>query len=218
MRIVDAGYTILTPISEGGIKELQHIERIGRTCYKSEDKISEDGESAKKFVKGLIARKHDAMLEHSTLSVSFTVDRGVSHEMVRHRIMSFAQESTRYCNYAGNKFGNEITVIRPNFFIPDTVDWDTWEDACRSAERNYFRLIELGWKPEQARSVLPNSLKTEITMTGNYREWRHFFFLRACNGTGPAHPQIREVAVPLLKEVATKIPVIFDDLVAMLDV
>lgn len=218
MRIVDASYTILTPISDGGIKELQHIERIGRTCYKSEDRITEDGESARKFVKGLIARKHDAMLEHSTLSVTFVVDRGVSHEMVRHRIMSFAQESTRYCNYAGNKFGNEITFIRPCFFPADSIEWDRWEDACRAAESYYFSLIEIGCKPEQARSVLPNSLKTEITMTGNYREWRHFFFLRACNGTGPAHPQIREVAVPLLKEVATKIPVIFDDLVALLDV
>lgn len=218
MRIVDASYTILTPISDGGIRELQHIERIGRTCYKSEDRITEDGESAKKFVKGLVTRKHDAMLEHSTLSVTFIVDRGVSHEMVRHRIMSFAQESTRYCNYAGNKFGNEITVVRPCFFASDTISWDTWEDVCRSAERNYFRLIELGCSPEQARSVLPNSLKTEITMTGNYREWRHFFYLRACNGTGPAHPQIREVAVPLLREVAAKIPVVFDDLVAMLDV
>lgn len=218
MRIVDASYTILTPISDGGIKELQHIERIGRMCYKSEDKITEDGESAKKFVKRLVTQRHDAMLEHSTLSVTFVVDRGVSHEMVRHRIMSFAQESTRYCNYTGNKFGNEITVVRPCFFVPNTIDWDTWEAACRSAEHNYFRLIELGCSAEQARTVLPNSLKTEITMTGNYREWRHFFYLRACDGTGPAHPQIREVAVPLLKEVAAKIPVVFDDLVAMLDV
>ena len=106
MKTLKAGYEILTPISENGLAELQHIERIGRVCYKSEGKITQDGESAKKFVKMLIDRGHEAMLEHSTLSVKFTVDRGVSHEIVRHRIASFAQESTRYVNYSLDKFGN----------------------------------------------------------------------------------------------------------------
>ena len=111
MHIVNAGYEILTPISNGGIKELKHIEQVARTCYKSEDKITPDGESAKKMVRNLIAAGHEAMIEHSTLSVKFIVDRGVSHEIVRHRIASFAQESTRYCNYTKDKFDNQISVI-----------------------------------------------------------------------------------------------------------
>ena len=111
MKKIRAGFEILTPISEGGIKELQHIEKIGRVCYKSEDRITEDGESAKKFVGMLIRNGHEAMIEHSSLSVKFTVDRGVSHELVRHRIASFAQESTRYCNYSNNKFGGECAYI-----------------------------------------------------------------------------------------------------------
>lgn len=113
MKIIKAGYEILTPISENGIKELRHIEMIGRTCYKSEDKITKDGESARKFVKMIIDRGHEAMIEHSSLSVKFVVDRGVSHELVRHRIASFAQESTRYCNYSKDKFDNGLTFIKP---------------------------------------------------------------------------------------------------------
>ena len=120
MNILRAGFEILTPISEGGIDELKHIEKIGRVCYKSEGKITKDGESAKKFVKMLIDRGHEAMIEHSSLSVRFTVDRGVSHELVRHRIASFAQESTRYVNYSLDKFGNEINVIN----IRDGIDLD----------------------------------------------------------------------------------------------
>lgn len=224
MNIVKAGYKILSDISEGGIEELQMIESIGRVCYKSEDKITQDGESAKKFVAGLIKCKHEAMLEHSCLSVLFTVDRGVSHELVRHRLFSFAQESTRYCNYGQGKFGNEITVILPLFFdtgmgtASNSLVYDEWKYACLSAERHYFKLLEMGARPQEARSVLPNSLKTEITITGNYREWRHFFNLRACDATGPAHPQMKEVAKPLLVDIADRIPIIFDDLLAKVNV
>ena len=221
MRILQAEYEILTPISDNGIKELQHIERIGRVCYKSEDKITDDGESAKKFVKMLIARGHEAMIEHSTLSVLFTVDRGVSHEMVRHRIASFAQESTRYVNYSKDKFGNEISVID----IKNGIDGDgkmknmdadnigevyvEWLNAMNDAERHYMNMIELGASPQIARSVLPNSTKTNITITANYREWRTFFKLRTAQS---AHPQIREVAIPLLVELQKKIPIVFDDI------
>ena len=221
MKIQKANYEILTPISEGGIRELQHIERIGRVCYKSEDKITEDGESAKKFVKMLINAHHEAMIEHSTLSVMFTVDRGVSHEMVRHRIASFAQESTRYVNYSKDKFGNEINVIdlRPGIELDrkmsgmsaEVIDavLKEWEQAMIDAEKHYMRLIELGATAQIARSVLPNSTKTNITITANYREWRNYFRLRTA---GDAHPQIREVSVPLLKELKERIPVIFDDI------
>ena len=209
MRIIEPSYEILTEISEGGVKELQHIEKIGRVCYKSEDKITEDGESAKNFVKMLISRGHEAMIEHSSLSVKFTVDRGVSHELVRHRIASFAQESTRYCNYSKDKFGNEITVIKPLFFEEGTQNYLSWQMAMEDAEEHYFAMIERGATPQEARSVLPNSTKTEITITANYREWRNFFKLRTAKA---AHPQMQEVTIPLLKELKTKLPIIFDDI------
>lgn len=211
MKIIKAGYEILTAISEGGIAELQHIEKIGRVCYKSEDKITEDGESARKFVKMLIDRGHEAVIERSSLSVKFIVDRGVSHELVRHRIASFAQESTRYCNYGKDKFGNEITVIKPFFFKEDSESYQAWMFAMRDAENAYFRLLQYGAAPQEARSVLPNSTKTEITITANYREWRNFFKLRTAKA---AHPQMREVTIPLLAELKKKLPIIFDDIIA----
>lgn len=227
MRIIEPSYEILTEISEGGIKELQHIEKIGRVCYKSEDKITEDEESAKKFVKMLIERGHEAMIEHSSLSVKFIVDRGVSHELVRHRIASFAQESTRYCNYSKDKFDNGITFIKPFFFDTRNLEkngWDKisdeemtklrykeilWENQMKSAEEVYLKLISEGATPQEARSVLPNSTKTEITITANYREWRNFFKLRTVKA---AHPQMREVTIPLLGELKKEIHVIFDDI------
>ena len=221
MNILRAGFEILTPISEGGTDELKHIEKIGRVCYKSEGKITEDGESAKKFVKMLIDRGHEAMIEHSSLSIKFTVDRGVSHELVRHRIASFAQESTRYVNYSLDKFGNEINVIdiensinldnkMKNMdaeMIKDIID--EWLMAMLHAEKHYLRMIKLGATPQIARSVLPNSTKTEITITANYREWRNFFKLRVPE---TAHPSMREVTIPLLKELKTRLPIIFDDI------
>ena len=215
MKIIKPSYEILTPISDGGIKELQHIEKIGRVCYKSENRITDDGESAKKFVKMLISNGHEAMIEHSSLSVKFVVDRGVSHELVRHRIASFAQESTRYCNYSKDKFGNEITVILPCFFdtgmgiLSNSLVYQEWKSACECAEERYFNLLKMGATPQQARTVLPNSLKTEITITANYREWRNFFKLRTPQS---AHPQMREITIPLLKELKTLIPIIFDDI------
>ena len=221
MNILKARFEILTPISEGGIEELKHIEKIGRVCYKSEGKITEDGESAKKFVKMLINRGHEAMIEHSSLSVKFVVDRGVSHELVRHRIASFAQESTRYVNYSLEKFGNEINVIdiRDGINLDNkmkNMDSDTisaimgeWCLAMEDAEKHYMKMIELGATPQIARSVLPNSTKTEITISANYREWRNFFKLRVPN---TSHPQMREVTIPLLKELKCRLPIIFDDI------
>lgn len=221
MKIINAGYEILTPISEGGIKELQHIEKIARVCYKSEDFITEDGESAKKMIKMLIGRDHTAMIEHSSLSVKFIVDRGVSHELVRHRIASFAQESTRYVNYSKDKFGNECGFIDLNKTIAldnkmknmNSTEIDLilieWEQAMIDAEKHYMNMINRGATPQIARSVLPNSTKTEITITANYREWRNFFKLRTAKA---AHPSMREVTIPLLKELKTRLPIIFDDI------
>ena len=160
------------------------------------------------------------MLEHSILSVKFICDRGVSHELVRHRLASFAQESTRYCNYGKNKFGNECTFIEPFFFRrkgtsdrDNGVLYNIWVDACEFSENTYLRMLELGATPQEARSVLPNSIKTEVVVTMNYREWRHFFKLRAARFTGPAHPQMEEITRPLLEDVKRLIPVVFDDII-----
>ena len=215
MKIVKSGFEILTNITGN---ELKLIELAGRTCYKSEDKITD--ESAKKFVKNIVSRGHEAMLEHSILSVKFICDRGVSHELVRHRLASFAQESTRYCNYSKDKFGNELTFIEPFFFCQKGISnrdngllYNIWLDECESTENAYLKLLELGATPQEARLVLPNSIKTEVVVTMNYREWRHFFKLRAARFTGPAHPQMEEITRPLLEEVKKLIPVVFDDIV-----
>lgn len=155
----------------------------------------------------------EAMLEHSSLSIKFICDRGVSHELVRHRLASFAQESTRYCNYSKDKFGKELTFIKPIFLEEDSDSYKYWKNAMSDVEMYYFAMLGGGCTPQEARSVLPNSIKTEVVMTANYREWRHFFWLRAARKTGPAHPQMEELTVPLLYEVSGLIPVVFDDIV-----
>ncbi len=305
-----------------GVNVLKKIELVGRTCYKSTDKIC-DG-SAEKFVAGLIKRKHEAMVEHASfcfevdygvyclmtdlirmmadnygfksfirftvgerclmsgnvrawrslfyflnmytfipdcfkefiqsnpvlfhehqedwffndmnigsireihaddlktpseflthadITVRFVVDRGVSHEIVRHRPASFAQESTRYCNYAKDKFGGQITFIIPDFFPYLSPEWKLWKEQMEAVESCYLKMIEMGVTPEKARTVLPNSVKTELIMTANIAEWRHFFELRACNKTGKAHPQMLEVARPLLDDMKKAFTGAFDDLV-----
>ena len=205
MKIIDARYEILDKID--GMEVLKKIERVARTCYKSEDYIKEG--SAERLVKSLIDRGHEAMLEHYSFSVKFVCDRGVSHEIVRHRVASFAQESTRYCNYSKDKFGNELTFIKPCFWGEYSHEYISWCESMRDAEIKYFELLKLEVTPEQARSVLPNSIKTEIVMTSNLREWRHFLKLRTAQA---AHPQMRELTIPLLKELKKKIPVMFDDI------
>ena len=217
MNIIKAGFKIESEIN--GEEILKQIEKVGRTCYESEDKITE--ESAVKFVKGLVSRGHEAMIEHSIVTVRFTCDRGVSHEIVRHRLASFGQESTRYCNYSTDKFGSGINVIDIASGISldskmkdlsqeaITIILQEWLNAIEDAEKHYLKMIELGATPQIARSVLPNSTKTEIVVSMNLREWRHFFKLRADT---PAHPQMREIAIPLLKEFKRLIPVVFDDI------
>lgn len=205
MKIINAGYEFITPINGNVI--LKRIEQAGRVCYKSEDKITD--ESAVKFAQNIIKRGHEAVLEHCSFTVKFIVDRGVSHEIVRHRVASYCQESTRYCNYSKDKFGNEITVIKPCFWDENSNLYTDWKSAMRMAESHYFELLEHGATPQEARAVLPNSLKTEVVMTANIREWRHFLKLRTSSA---AHPQIREVAIPLLKELQEKIPVFFYDI------
>ncbi|MCC8043877.1 MAG: FAD-dependent thymidylate synthase [Clostridiales bacterium] len=205
MKIIPAKVEFITPID--GNVVMKRLEECGRVCYKSEDKITED--SAEKFLRGVIRRGHESVLEHCFFTVRFTVDRGISHELVRHRIASFSQESTRYCNYSKDGFGNEITVIKPCFLQEDTLGYAIWESTCEHTEKSYFDMLGCGCTPQEARSVLPNSLKTEVVMTCNIREWRHFLLLR-CSKT--AHSQMREVATQLLEMVMKEMPVLFEDI------
>lgn len=205
MKIVRPSFDIMTPLDGGAI--LRHIECCGRVCYKSEDKIT-DG-SAEAFVSQILQRGHEAVLEHYSFSVHFVCDRGISHEIVRHRLASYCQESTRYCNYSLGKFDGEIAVIAPFYLTRGAPGWIQWAASCMAAEREYFNLLDWGCSPQEARAVLPNSLKTEVVMTANIREWRHFLQLRTSSA---AHPQMREIATPLLRELQKKIPVCFDDI------
>lgn len=208
MKIIEPGYEIMSKIDNAEI--LKHLEACGRVCYKSEKNIN--ATSASKFVAGLIRRGHEAMIEHISITVKFICDRGVSHEIVRHRLASFAQESTRYCNYIKDDFGSEMTVIAPSFLKEDTEGWFIWKYLCEQSEKAYFAMLKWGSTPQEARSVLPTSLKTEIIVTMNLREWRHFFKLRALGTTGKPHPQMQELALPLLREFKSLMPEIFGDL------
>ncbi len=182
------------------VDPLELIELAGRTCYKSESKISKG--SAEKFVEMVTKRGHHSVIEHAIVTVKIICDRGVTHEIVRHRLASYSQESTRYCNYKGG-----VTFVIPPWVDieegehnellligPIAKSRDIWYDSCLKAELNYTELIRNGWSPQQARSVLPNSTKTEIIITANVREWRHIFTLRCSNAS---HPQMREVMIPL---------------------
>lgn len=186
-------------------KVIKSLERYGRVCYKSEDKF--EAKSSSGMLKTLVSKNHESVLEHEKLTMLFIIDRGVSHELVRHRIASYSQESTRYCNYSKDKFGNELTFINPIFF--DDKERKVWEDTMLFIEKNYFQLISLGASPQEARSILPNSLKTEIVVTMNFRSLRNFLRLR-CSAS--AHPQIKEVAIPLLRYLKSKLEPLFADI------
>lgn len=205
MKVIEPKVEFITPVDGDVI--LKRLEECGRVCYKSENKITAD--SAEKFVANLIKRGHEAVLEHCSFTVKFTCDRGVTHEIVRHRVASYCQESTRYCNYSNDKFGTEITVIKPLFLDVNTAAYEMWMKACCTAETIYFYLLDWGCTPQEARTILPNSLKTELVMTANIREWRYFLKLRTSSA---AHPQMREVCKMLLKECKEKMPVLFDDI------
>lgn len=205
MRVIQPYHEILylPPVEE----LLRVIELAGRTCYKSEDKITQD--SAPEFIGRIVRSGHESVIEHGNCTVRFVCDRGVSHELVRHRLAAFSQESTRYANYSKDRFGNEITVIKPFFWSEDSPEYSLWLKAMEQAEQAYLQLLDLGASPQEARSVLPNSLKTEVVMTCNLREWRHVLRLRCSQ---KAHPQIREVMLGLLKEMNQRIPVLFQDI------
>lgn len=212
MKIINPSIEILTETTYSSM--LNRLERIGRVCYKSEDKIKVD--SAEGFIRGIIKRGHESVIEHENISVRVTCDRGVTHEIVRHRIASYSQESTRYCNYSDGKFDGQITVIDPcsgfgwDMDNDDDIEkYNLWHSAMWEAEAHYNAMIAAGATPQEARSVLPNSLKTELVMTMNLREWRHFIRLR---DSLKAHPQAQEVAHMIGVEFAKRYPVFFEDL------
>lgn len=211
MKVVNP--KIIIPLSELSKDKLKSIELYGRVCYKSEDKANE--RSTEEFLESLIRRGHDSVIEHEKVSVKIITDRGVTHEIVRHRIGSYSQESTRYCNYSLDKFENEITVIKPFFYGNDRKpEYDLWYESCLNVEQIYFNLIKQGSTPQEARSVLPNSLKTEIVVTYNLREWRYFLKLRCSKA---AHPQMQQIAIPLLLAFSEAFPCLFKDIAYNMD-
>ena len=205
MKIIDASVELVQEMDAEQI--MKHIERAGRVCYKSESRISDT--SAEKFIANIIKSGHESVIEHVSLTFKIICDRGITHEIVRHRLASYSQESSRYCNYSGDKFGNELTFIKPCFWREDDANYLLWKKSLEVIEQNYLAMIKNGAKPQEARSILPNSLKTEIFMTANLREWRHFLKLR----TSPrAHPQMREIALKIYKILKEKLPVLFSDI------
>jgi thymidylate synthase (FAD) len=198
MRIVKPSVELLwiTPDAE------KMIERAGRVAYKSEGQIKPG--SAEKFIAKIIGLGHEAVIEHACASMYFVCDRGITHEIVRHRLFSYVQESTRYCNYARDQFGGEIAVVQPPGL--GEADEADWRASCEQAERSYLAMVKRGVSPQIARSVLPTCLKTEIVVAGNFREWRHFFKLRTAKA---AHPQMQEVAKAALRILVEKCPSVF---------
>jgi thymidylate synthase (FAD) len=203
MKIVQPSFEILSHTPN----MTKLMEVAIRTAYKSEDRIEEG--SDEKIISHIKSLKHESTLEHGVITVKFVTDRGITHEMIRHRICSFTQESTRYCNYGKGKFGSEITVIEPFFYIERPVEYEYWKQACMTSELRYMELLAVGSKAQEARSVLPNSLKTEIVVTANVREWRKIFELRTADS---AHPQIRQIICPLLARFRNSWPVLFNDI------
>ena len=208
MKIINSNFEIITTTDETNYNNvIKHIEYIARHCYKSESSIAHD--TGEVFIRRLIKNGHEAMIEHHVETVKFIIDRGIANELVRHRIASFAQESTRYCRYTDDKFGNQITVVDPSAHFKNIGSYDIWKEAMKKAEETYNLLISMGESPQMARSVLPTSLKTELVVTANLREWRTIFKLR---GAQAAHPQMREVIIPLIQDFKSNLPVFFEDI------
>lgn len=203
MQIVKQSVEVMDKLDGKAI--LEKLEMAGRICYKSEDRIG-DG-TAEKFVKAIVDRGHESVLEHVSVTVKFIVDRGVSHQLVRHRIASYSQESTRYCNYSKTGFGGSVTFIQPSYAQEGTEAYEIWKKSCEDSEKAYFDLLQYGCTAEEARDVLSHSVKTEVIATMNLRQWRHFLKLRTDR---TAHPKIREVATRLKEMLREEVPVVFD--------
>jgi len=225
VKIVDPSAELIecTGGSYGAMLELIGLAAVN--CYKEESALDEAG-SYERVCKSIIRRGHESVLEHASITVRIICDRGVSHELVRHRIGAYSQESTRYCNYSSGKFGGEITVIKPSwlgdgvyslsgaFKDEEYVQYHTdlaWLEAMQYSERTYNFLIKSGWKPEQARTVLPNSLKTEIIVTFNIRQWRWVLSQRTSQNPR-AHPQMREIMDIVHAKLKQEFPIFFTEL------
>ena len=197
MEVVQQSVELLA-ITEG---PAELLERAGRTCYKSEDKITDT--SAAKFVQMICRNKHESVIEHASATFRIICDRGISHEIVRHRLASYSQESTRYCNYGKEQ---SIKVIRPSGLTEEQAQ--RWEESCRLSEQHYLLLLKLGSTPQMARSVLPTCLKTEVVMTANFRTWKHFIAMRS---ERTAHPDVQTIAHMVNEELANHCPEIFQE-------
>ena len=188
-----------------GTKIMKRIERACRTCYRSEGKITED--SYKNLIKNCITRGHESVLEHEKITVRIYSDIGSYKDLTRHRFASFSVESTRYCSYDKDKYGNEIKFINP-VYIEDKKVYELWKKTMQEIEKNYIEMKKLGATTDMCREVLPHSTAAEYTMTANIREWKHIFSLRANNHV---HPSIRQIMIPLLKYFQKEMPEIFGD-------
>ncbi|MBQ3434163.1 MAG: FAD-dependent thymidylate synthase [Selenomonadaceae bacterium] len=205
MKIIEPSVELVEDFDAAAV--IQKLERAGRVCYKSEGNIKAD--SAEKFIRGIIKRGHESVIEHATVSFKIVCDRGVTHELVRHRLASYSQESSRFCDYSAGKFGGELTFIKPCFWTDDDENFQLWKATMAQLEKTYLAMRAAGARPEEARSILPNSLKTEIFVTMNLRELRHFLKLRTAKA---AHPQMREIALKIYQILVDKLPAVFDDL------
>ena len=206
MNIVEPSFTVLYPKSKTeALDSLRRVELAGRVCYKSEDRVTDD--SYHRFIQMLMQRGHWSVIEHATMTAHLVTNRGVTHELVRHRVASFSQESTRYCNYNKGKFRGEITVVSPTHLTDENLE--AWRTGVHAAETAYMQMIQSGVSPQIARGVLPNDLKAEIVVTANLREWHHIFSMRCAAN---AHPHIRQLMKLGLPQMIDWYAPVFDDL------
>lgn len=207
VKIVEPSVEIITDID--GKRILKNIERAARTCYKTEGNITEDTTSAEKMINKLIEMGHTAMIEFADIHVILRCDVGVYKDLSRHRLCSFAIESTRYCNYSKDKFGNEISFIKPVNIKDNTDEYDIWYYTMSKIEESYNEMARLGCTPDQMRMLLPHSTAAYVNLKTNVREWRHIFGLRCAKA---AHPSVRQIMLMTLNEFHKRVPVLFDDL------
>ena len=206
MKIVQAQIIPLTQIN--GMEIIKHLENIARTCYKSHDKITDDGESALRLLRALKNAGHDSMFEHYTISMRYITNIAAYKDLTRMRKASFAIESTRFCNYSNGKFGNEIAFLRPVEIPQDSLKYQVWLNAMEQAEKNYMDMASMGATADELSLMLPQSTAAEVNITTNLRHWEHIFNLRA---VGHSRPCVREIMIPTLEMFRKEIPIVFDD-------
>lgn len=208
MKIIKPSFEILSPANViDGVRMLYHIESMARISHRSEDK--QTPETWKRFIPAVVMQHGDwSVVEHASATVLFRMDRGIVFELVRHRLFSFTQESTRFVN--GRKsYPDGLEFIQPENLRNNPSQWH-WEQACRQAETEYLDMLEQGIRPQEARSVLPNSLAATIAVTGNLRNWRHLLIMRTTQET---HPDFKVITLPLLEEFKQRVPLLFDDII-----